>query len=603
MAGSVAIAPGAEFIWRGASELYFDSPNSSTIYGLDAESGAKFTMAGTSSASRDSKVTGHTTNGCYVVITGNTWSAGNITINNATIDYVSRKGTAVNGVTIQYVNCRNEAECAIDGLDVTNIMNTYGLTFVGGTVINMKNIRAGSVTNNKTGVSLSGCVVKGENTISGKSSSGYGIRLLYCMVNGIGSVFSGEATSGRGISAESCMVDSWAASGVCTGGQAVVLQGCSVRGGTTTAAAGAGYGIHWGGSVVLGGIHAATANPTSGYAHLFSQTEIAGGTITATQAKYGFYWYFSIVSHHVGGRLIASGCANAVYPHANALFDTTLRKDGFKDVWLFGNTSDIANSPTWREPVIYHNHSSDKTAMIYFECSPFNLSDFITSGVTRNGTNLDITAGGYIVSPEVRPWDVSQWSSASYAKTGGAATVYIRASTDGGASWSDWIERVSGADLTAVPTGLNGNDIIQWKLENASGTCTLSNLTITFSYARETLPEHTEEWQGDVRIPTYAKSGAHHTLARLMKPDSTSVTVSLIGDDGTPEPLTCAEASSAGGSLWRWSTAGIATQPATATHYVATFSDQNANKVFFDLYMGGAEDIVIGTDRNVKTII
>jgi len=393
VAGSVTIGAGAEFFWRRASELYFDSPSSASIYGLDAESGSKFTLSGASSASRDSKITGNSTNGCYVVITGNTWTPGNIAINNATFDYVNKKGTGVNGVTIQYVNCKNEAECAIDGLDVTNIMNTYGLTFVGGTVVNMKNIRAGSTTNSKSGVYLSGCVVKGENTISGKSSSGYGIRLLYCIVNGSGSVFSGEATSGRGISAESCMIGSWAASGVCTGGQGVVLQGCSVRGGETAASAGAGYGIHWGGSVVLGGVHTAAANPSSGYAHLFSQTEIAGGTINAAQAKYGFYWYFSVVSYHVGGRLIATGCANAVYPHANALFDTSLQKDGFKDVWLFGNTVDITNSPTWREPIIYHNHESDKTAAIYFECSPFNLSDFTTSGVTRSGTNLDIAAG------------------------------------------------------------------------------------------------------------------------------------------------------------------------------------------------------------------
>jgi hypothetical protein len=272
-------------------------------------------------------------------------------------------------------------------------------------------------------------------------------------------------------------------------------------------------------------------------------------------------------------------------------------------LWLYGNTTDISFDPIWNEPVIYRNHETNKTAAVYFECSPFNLSDFTTSGVTRNGTNLDVAAGGSIISPIVQPWDVSLWSAITFLTSGGSPTLYTRTSSDGGSSWTSWTSRASGADLSGIATGLNGLDAIQWKLENASGTCMLQNLTITFSYNRETLPEHTEEWQCGARVPTYSKSGLHFTLARKMPADSAVVTVSLIRDNGALEPLTSAAASRLSGSVWGWSTANIAAQPQARTHFVAVFTDQSANKVFFDLHVGGSEDLALGTDKNVKTLL
>ncbi|MFA6448277.1 MAG: hypothetical protein WCX65_02315 [bacterium] len=269
----------------------------------------------------------------------------------------------------------------------------------------------------------------------------------------------------------------------------------------------------------------------------------------------------------------------------------------------YGNTNDVGNSPAWNEPVIYRNHESNKTATIYFECAPYNLARFAAAGVTRNGTNLDVAAGGSITSPEIKPWDVSQWSSITFTASGGEATMYTRTSGDNGASWTSWVARASGADLTGISCGLNGNDIIQWKLENAAGTCLLSNVTINFTYNRETLPEYTEEWQGGTRIPTFAKSGEYFTLQRKMPADSENVTVSLLRDDGTAEPLASASAERTDIGLWRWSTQNIAAQPETAAHFVARFTDQNMNKALFDLYIGGAEDLTIATDRNVKSML
>jgi len=46
---------------------------------------------------------------------------------------------------------------------------------------------------------------------------------------------------------------------------------------------------------------------------------------------------------------------------------------------------------------------------------------------------------------------------------------------------------------------------------------------------------------------------------------------------------------------WYWPTSGITTQPTTTTHYRVQFKDQNNNKVFRDLFLGGTED-------DIKTI-
>ncbi len=604
LGGAVAVASGGEFCWQKSSELYFVS-TSSNVYGVDLAIGGRFGMYGTSAAAPDSKITGDTTYGCYAYIYGGTWTTGLITISNATFDYVAKKGTSTTGVMLSSANACAEDECTIDGLVVTNPVSvcTYGISFLNCTMKGMKNVYSGSTAVAKYGIYCFNCVIKEDVSLNGKTSSAQGLRLVNCIVSGADASLNGEATSGRGISAEYCFINASAMTGIATSGYGIMYASCAVRGGTSSATATSGMGIHWGGSIVSGGDHASAADVSSGYGHLLSQNEIYGGTLRTAQAKYGIYWYYNMPSYLKGGRMICTGCANAVYPHTGLKFDVELTKSGAVELWLYGNTTDVSNNPTWIEPVIYRNHETNKAAAIYFECSPFNLTDFTTSGVTRNGTNLDIAAGGSIVSPEVNPWDVALWSAITYTTSGGSPTVYTRTSSDGGASWTAWTARASGADLSGVATGLNGADLIQWKLENASGTCTLQNLTITFSYNRETLPEFTEEWQGGVSVPTYGKSGLNFNLSRKMPSDSATVLVSLIKDDGTAEPLTAASASCVSGSLWSWSTANITTQPTERTHYTAVFTDQNANKVYFDVWLGGSEDLAIGSDKKLKMLI
>ncbi len=500
--GHVIGQSGGEFNWQKVSNLYFNS--TATCYGLDIQKGCRCIMAGTSSESKDSQITGHTTNGCYWNITGGSLLPGQINISNVTLSYTKMKAGQDGGLFMQLLNRSNESEAVIDGLAQTNVLGaTYPLFIYGCTCTNFTNISSGNTSTNRHGIYIGYCTIKGTNSFTGGSgATTIGISIWYSRVIDGGSIFNGSTTAGKGIYLAAVTVRGNSIfNGAATTGIAIYVHYNELASGIFNGTATTGTGIYWEGPQINGGTHTANATPGASGGTAFkltSNTEIAGDAVLiSTGSKNGIWCITNVPDLFTAGNISISGAYNAIQCDANEASSTTFQKNTDLEIKLLSFTNLFGTTPIWNEPLIYRNHASNKTAIAYYECAPFNLTDFTTSGVTRNGMDMDIAAGGSIVSPSLRPFDVSQWTSISFATSGGSPTVYTRTSSDGGSNWTGWTTRANAADLSGISVAGKGADLIQWKLENASGTCTLQNVTITFSYKYDSI-----QWESTTGIQT-----------------------------------------------------------------------------------------------------
>lgn len=602
---TVSNANTAEMNTQKSTRVHFHLLTRS-LGGIYVNTNGKFTMEGTSSASKDCQVTGTAGLEPYVIILGNTTAAAKGGINNATFNYCGRYSASyAAALNLASMNAFNN-NFTIGNIDITNV-NTldHGLYLRDSKTYSGAGIITASTPGANIGMYLLSNVLKG-GTFNGTSNSGYGI---YSGSVIDGATFNGTSTSGIGVYNGGFMF-SGSVTGVSSSNYGGQLSG-SIRGGAISLTSSTNIAGYFPGIDIYGGTFTLiSTNSTAMY--LFYSNYIHGGSLELKNSNTGIASVPGALSMD-GGAINIHDCTYSF--NLQTWQDCRLQKTGLINIAAYNHvTAAYTNETSWFgiEPLIYKDHASNKTCTIYFPCSPWNSSDFTFAGagsVSYGGItagSITITGAGTLTFPVVQPWDVAGWTAITYTVSGGNSPVYeYRWSTDNGSSWSAWTAYTTGVSLAGISCGLNGNDLIQLRATNGAGAAalTLTNFTITLSYARETSPQYSEDAEGPLFFPTYAKCACYFTVWATMPDDATSVIATLHKDDGSLETLTSAVATQkAGTSQWYWSTSNITTQPTTLTHYRVQFKDQNNNKVFRDLYFGGTEDDIIKTRINAGLI-
>jgi len=576
--------------------------------GIYVNSDGKFSMTGTSSASKDCMIQGASGKECYVYISGNSTFSDIGGLNNCTFDFCGQYSATFKGsLNMSIVNVMRKAQFTIGNIDITNVPSgNWGLY---GQSVNFPST---------------------TGTITATASNSYAIYLLDGYIDG--GTFVGTSTSGAGIYFQQVLFNNGTATGTSTSSYGLVTFAMIMNAGTISGTSSTNFGIYGNNVTMNGGTATGTSGSNIGSRLVFwshsggtlngvsttyigigclNSCELHGGKWDAYSSAYGFYSAFFGFKHFGGSLIIRDGTTGFRMTYSQ---DVTYQKTGTKSISIRDNGAEFSFETLWRgnEPLIYKNHASNKTCNIYFPCSPWNDSDFTTTGTvdfgdTTAGSITIAAAGGTVTFPEVQPWDVAAWDTVSWnlGAAGNTPVFEYRYSTDNGSSWSAWTVMTTPEDISGISCGLNGNDIIQVKITNPAGAVALGivNLSISFAYARETSPDYSEEAEGPMFFPTYAKCACYFTVWGTMPDDATSVTATLYKDDGSTETLTSATATQkAGTAQWYWSTTNITTQPTTLTHYRIQFKDQNNNKVYRDIYFGGTEDDIIKTRINAGLI-
>lgn len=143
----------------------------------------------------------------------------------------------------------------------------------------------------------------------------------------------------------------------------------------------------------------------------------------------------------------------------------------------------LTNIGSLIEPLVYVTSRASKTFDIYYDMSPYNVSDFITTGVVSYIANVGattITGAGTLETPALRLFDVTDYGIYTFVKTGadGSETHEYAVSTDGGVTFGAWVAIASGDNIAATPVG-SYLDVIKFKITNASGTLICASLLIS----------------------------------------------------------------------------------------------------------------------------